>query len=156
MKKTKYADICLPYFKKGDDMSHCLIECNGNISKALEMHSTLMLSASEQLINIKNFIDQHPDIEFSMEADTHMICLTGPTDLIDEMVKLDLVDDSMWEDMDEDEDFFDEENWDANAEEGNCSICSEKKLIQNEIFGEKEIPICFSCLINKIEEEEEV
>lgn len=91
--KTKTAELNLLYFKKGDDLrGH--IESTDNIVEALKDHSDSLLQSSEKLKNLANAIEKYKNFEnkFDVQADTHVIVITGPEKWIDELIELDLLD----------------------------------------------------------------
>jgi hypothetical protein len=97
----KSAEVHLGYFKQGDDMRHCLDESDGNVVSALKMRkegleaTVIHLEALSQAIE-----DTGRASEFSMDADTHMIMLEGPDELIDMLIEKELVEESPFDDED--------------------------------------------------------
>ncbi len=78
----KYADIQLPYFKQGDDLGHHLSK-NSNVEEALEAHAQQLEYAAELLRKIKEMIAGQG---VTIEADTHMIQVSGPDEIIDALI----------------------------------------------------------------------
>lgn len=86
MKTTKTARIWLPYFKQGDDMNSCLVRDEKNklnVKASFENHINLLKSAIELLEGIKNSLPE--DGDFDIDADTHMISITGDRNIIEKL-----------------------------------------------------------------------
>jgi hypothetical protein len=78
----KYADIHLPYYKQGDDLSHHLSQC-GTLDEALEAHARQLEYAAEILRKVKTMIAGQ---DVKCDADTHMIQVSGPDSIIDALI----------------------------------------------------------------------
>ena len=91
--KTKTAELNLFYFKKGDDLrSH--IESTDNIVEALNDHSDSLSQSAEKLKDLAKALEKYKnfDNKFDVQADTHVIVITGPEKWINELIELDLLD----------------------------------------------------------------
>lgn len=78
----KYADVHLPYFKQGDDLSHHLSQCS-SVEEALEAHAHQLEHAADILRKIKAMIAGQG---ISVDADTHMIQVSGPDEIIEALI----------------------------------------------------------------------
>jgi hypothetical protein len=81
---TRSASLYLPYFKQGDDMHNSIIEDeNGNtdIKETFNNHINLLKQSIEILEAVKNSLLAE-NKEFKIDADTHMIMVTGPKNTI--------------------------------------------------------------------------
>lgn len=78
----KSADIQLPYFKQGDDLAHHLSK-SSNVEEALEAHAQQLEYAAELLRKIKEMVAGQG---VAIEADTHMIQISGPDEIIDALI----------------------------------------------------------------------
>jgi len=118
-KQLTHVEIHLPYFKQGDDLGWCLEKTDNNILDALDMHMKMLEGTIMQLKEIKNIIKESGKDGFELEADTHYIGLSGPTDVLEKLVKAEVVELDMFEeeeDWDEDDDNEDED-WDDEDDE---------------------------------------
>ena len=89
--KTKYAEIRLPYFKQGDDFSKCHDKAD-TIDAACGLHAAMLDSAADKLRLLQFFLSSKPEHGVTLhQADTHAILITGPEEVIDTLVSLDLV-----------------------------------------------------------------
>jgi len=104
----KYAQIWL-HFKQGDDMSGHLEHSGNNILTALKSHSEHLKSAGEQLEKIMEIVSKNPE-NCEISADTYMIMIHGPDDIIDELVSENLVT------LEEEEEEEEEEEFESNEE----------------------------------------
>lgn len=106
----KNAEIHLPYFKQGDDMQACL-EHTETVEAAIEQHATQLEAAAKQLREIKAKVAGH---DVHIDADTHMIWISGPDDLITSLVEAELAAwdpfEDEWDDWDENERVEDDED----------------------------------------------
>lgn len=98
----KHADIHLPYFKQGDDLSHHLEHC-ATVEEALEAHAQQLEYAATILRKVRDMIAGQ---EVKIDADTHMIMASGPDEIIDALIDAKYGSKPPWEDEDE----FDEED----------------------------------------------
>ncbi len=78
-----YAEIGLPYFKKGDDLAGLLDDFNGDISKALLAHSHMLETGATILKNIEAMVK---DEKVSIEANCHHIGITGDDAVIQKLI----------------------------------------------------------------------
>jgi hypothetical protein len=117
-KQLTHVEIHLPYFKQGDDLGWCLEKTDNNVLDALDMHMKMLESTIMQLKEIKNIIRESGKDGFELEADTHYIGLSGPTDVLEKLVKAEVVELDMFDDDEEDWDDEDdeEEDWDEEDE----------------------------------------
>jgi hypothetical protein len=92
--------LSLPYYKQGDDLYHYLKKTESK-EDALELHAQFMDVAAKQLRAVKEVV-AGKNVEF--EADTHMIIITGDDKVLDELIRLELVQDDI-------DDFYEDE-WD--------------------------------------------
>jgi hypothetical protein len=76
------AEIHLPYFKQGDDLGHFL-ENSDNIGVALMAHAEMLKEASNILVSVKYIVDGH---NVKVDADTHMIFIEGPDEVIQRLI----------------------------------------------------------------------
>lgn len=104
-KKTmSSAEISLPYFKQGDDLRQEL-ESNSTILNALESHAQSMDCAARMLREIKEMIADFVS-EVEIQADTHMIEVSGPPTVIEKLIAANLAykfDDEEFDDEEEDD-----------------------------------------------------
>ncbi len=111
------AEINLGYFKQGDDMNHCLEECGGQVTAALRLRADGLEETVKHLRDIATAIaDTGKASEFTIEADTHFIGITGPDELIDDLIKRDLLDEPYMEDEEEDDEEAFEDDWEEDEE----------------------------------------
>ena len=78
----KYAELHLPYFKQGDDLSHHLSQTS-TVEEALEAHASQLEYAAEILRKVKGMI---ADQGVTIDADTHMIAISGPDEVIEALI----------------------------------------------------------------------
>jgi hypothetical protein len=95
----KYADLHLPYFKQGDDLDHFVRTC-ATPREALEAHARMLECAAAVLRKVKDIAAGH---EIKIEADVHFIRVEGPDDVIDALIAAELVEKSIFDDEEEDE-----------------------------------------------------
>ncbi len=93
-----HAELHLPIFKQGDDLGHFL-QSMDNVS-ALKAYAETLESAAEILRTVAERIK---DQEVEINADTHFIGLTGPDELISQLIKDNLLEKSADEEFDEDD-----------------------------------------------------
>jgi hypothetical protein len=107
---TKVAELHLPYYKQGDDMSRYL-GATATVAEALEEHARHMDVAATMLRTLKDAIAGH---DVTISADTHLIAVAGPVALIDQLIEEELLVEDQWdpEADDEDDDDLDEEDLD--------------------------------------------
>lgn len=95
----KYADIHLPYFKQGDDLSHHLRQCE-TVEAALESHAQQLECAAAILRKVRDLIAGQG---VKIEADTHMIMASGPDEVIESLIDAKYAS-KPWSEEDENED----------------------------------------------------
>lgn len=93
----KTAEIHLPYFKQGDDLAYHLARTR-DVAEALEAHARQMESVSESLRSVKTIIAGQA---VEIDADTHMIQIDGPDEIIDRLVEHGLAEIPQYEDEEE-------------------------------------------------------
>ena len=81
------AELALPYHLQGDDFAKYLAK-TGNVAEALEVHACQMDLAAAMLRSIKEAVAGH---EVSIEANGDRVLMTGPVDVIH-----DLIDQELW------------------------------------------------------------
>lgn len=82
----KFAHICLPYFKQGDDLAQFLEGEKSDYIKALRSHSELLHYSAWMLDEIADRIKKSGYKNIEIEAGTHFIGISGPEDLINKLV----------------------------------------------------------------------
>ncbi len=85
----KFAEIRLGYFKQGSDLGKCISEC-GDLVAGLKLHKSNMESVADHLGKIAKIINNYSVSLVKINADTHHIGISGPAEMIDELVKDDL------------------------------------------------------------------
>ena len=92
----KHGLISLPYYKQGDDLFDCF-KYNKNdeldIIKTFREHQRLLTLAIEQIDDIIGVIEDYPDARLDLEADTHMIEISGDKDVMQALINKKLVND---------------------------------------------------------------
>jgi len=78
----KDADLHLPYYKQGDDLRHHLSRC-ATVEEALEAHAQQLEVAASILRKVKQVIAGQ---EVTIQADTHMIIVSGPDEVIEALI----------------------------------------------------------------------
>ena len=97
------------FWKQGDDLSRNIEEVGGNIIEGLRGHSEQMKGVSKILDEVADFIvNSEKQSEFSIDADTHMIMISGPDDLMDELSKRKLI--QFEEELEEVEEYEEDDN----------------------------------------------
>ena len=112
-KKIKYAELHLPYWKQGCDIQHYVDQADGKVDVALENFAQSWENLAASLRDLKEAIGSRAS-EIKIYGDTHFIQVTGPTDLIEELIAKDLLDRDMSEEDEEEfmEDFEEEDDED--------------------------------------------
>lgn len=82
----KTYEFNLPYFKQGDDLGFFL-EHEKTQAEAFRNHAGMMAYTFERLEKMADFLEAHPKAEIEIDADTHCIFVTGPTDLLDPLTQ---------------------------------------------------------------------
>jgi hypothetical protein len=90
-----YAEINLPYYKQGDDLDHHLSQC-ATVEAALEAHAQQLEAGAQMLRRVKDMVAGKA---VEIDADTHMIHISGPEDVINALIDAELA----WRDPFEDE-----------------------------------------------------
>lgn len=105
-----YAEIYLPYFKQGDDLAHHLENTN-SIVDAFTNHSLQMEHVSKLLKDVSLALEQHTNEldEISVDACTHHISISGPENIIQELINKGLAEKPDWIDEEDDEFLIKEE-----------------------------------------------
>lgn len=108
----KSAEIHVGYFKQGDDLQGCLSNCANHPANALSSYASMLKECSTHIdrifhIIVTNYEDRIKEIEIT--ADCHFIEISGPDELIDELVEQDLAVYSENMEDEEDEDDSEEE-----------------------------------------------
>lgn len=96
----KSAEIWMGYFKQGDDFATHLEENKDNPIESFKSYWVQISGVLNQIEEITDILKKHEDdlAEISMDADTHMISISGPDKLIDELVKKELAQEMEFED----------------------------------------------------------
>ena len=87
-----YSRISLGYFKQGDDCHHALshnTDGTVNVKESLLNHIRLLQHCVKHLQKIHDAIPNNTNLKLS--GDTHCICLSGDTTVINSLVAQDLV-----------------------------------------------------------------
>jgi len=80
------AEIHLDYFKQGDDLNWYVKQ--GKIShKALRSHAEQMREVAAVLEAIATIVEKYPSNQVKLDAGTHHIGITGPTEMIKEIIE---------------------------------------------------------------------
>lgn len=79
----KSAELRLPYYKQGDDLAHWLEKLEDPVA-SLRAHAEQMDAAASVLRQASNAIAGH---QVEVHADTHVIQISGPDELIDRLVE---------------------------------------------------------------------
>ena len=98
----KHASIWLDYFKQGDDFYQCKQE-NEDGSIDLKITTKVMVSKLEGVINhLKAINDKLPDsTSFNIYCENHYIGINGNDEIIDNLVKNQLINEEIPEESDE-------------------------------------------------------
>jgi hypothetical protein len=80
--RKKTAEFRLPIFKQGDDLGHCLAECD-TVRGALLAYAAMLNEAREMVVALAEHAD-HLEIT---QADTHFIAVEGPAKLVDQLIE---------------------------------------------------------------------
>lgn len=81
-------EIQLPVYKQGDDLDACLQRHDGNVTRALLKQADLYRDAAFALEQLA--CHRRAD-ELEISADTHSITVDGPDDVLEELVKRELI-----------------------------------------------------------------
>ena len=99
-----HVEICLPYFKQGDDLSYH-VESTDSPANAFKCHAHQLEDAVSMLKKIAEILDKYTDV--SVEACTHHISLDGPEEMVKELVNAELGRIPEW--LEEEEEEYEEE-----------------------------------------------
>lgn len=94
----KLYEVWLPYFKQGSDLDRH-IELSETLEEGLRNHALAMKEAEEQLSKIADIVKDYEDVD--VFADTHMIKIDGPQEMLDKLYKENLVNVVDYEDNEE-------------------------------------------------------
>lgn len=86
MKNCKSYVVNLPLFKIGDDLGGELEHNKNDSSKAFLAMSERYEFCSNLYKKLANICKEHPEVKIE-NADTHMITIIGPKDILGELVK---------------------------------------------------------------------
>ncbi len=98
---SKSYTLDLPVFKKGDDLHHQIEEHKGDLKAALLVQSALYTEAARLCMKLAEAASKHMGME--IQADTHMIFVEGPKDVLDALVKEEILTVEDFDDEEEDE-----------------------------------------------------
>lgn len=90
MKKNR-AEIFLPYVSPGTDFSFAMDTSDRNVPSALRVHAELLENIGTLLRQIEEILVKSGQEGFSVEIDANRILLSGPTEVIEELLELDFV-----------------------------------------------------------------
>ena len=108
--QDKLFEIKVCYYKKGDDQAFLLEECGGNVVESLRSHAAVLRLDAETLEAVAFLIDSRKE-EVTLEADGHMLIVSGSEEFTDELVKRELaVEMDMGDEEEEDESYVKDEN----------------------------------------------
>ncbi len=110
----KTAEVWLHY-KQGDELSRHMDE-HDDLIKGMRSYSDHLKDASQALEKIASIIAKDPE-NCEIDADTHMIAITGPDEIIDELINQELAELMDEEDFDDDEYFDDDDDDDEDFDE---------------------------------------
>jgi hypothetical protein len=96
----KSGELRLPYYKQGDDLSQILDTARTSggrdldrdnldgtdLADCLVQHATMLEGAAELLKDLGKQIAIYEGVNFSVQADTHMITIAGPDRIIDRLL----------------------------------------------------------------------
>jgi hypothetical protein len=95
----KSYELHLPVFKQGDDLHHKMEVTGGNLPEAFKLQAETYELAAEMCRKMAGVAVEH---ELSVDADTHMIMVGGPEDVMENLVVEGILDaDDEYEDEDE-------------------------------------------------------
>lgn len=90
--ETKMAVLLMPYFHQGDDLYECLKE-TGDLPEALAAHASFMDDAARMLRYLKLVLANR---DVSVHASAGCILVSGPIEVIDDLVEHGALPDSQW------------------------------------------------------------
>lgn len=129
--KKRYAEISLPYFKRGDDLSQCIVKNDNGLvdaKKTLINHIELLQSAIHILQSIHDEIPDNNDIE--LEGNTHFIGIYGDENIINNLINKNLVEKN--DDLEDDSENDLENDLENDSENDNeCDCCHNNKRNDN-------------------------
>lgn len=94
-------ELNLPVYKRGDDLAHQLEQVKGDVAKALTNQAAWYDEAAAMCRKLAEVATANPEI--TIDADTHMICVSGPEDVLTGLVDSELLSVREWEDEEGDE-----------------------------------------------------
>jgi hypothetical protein len=100
MRKSYTGELHLPVFKQGDDLAFCLRQTKTQ-GDALRRYAEQLRAAATMCEIVADCCDTHREIE--IDADTHYIGVTGPWNVIHDMIRRDLLSESPDEEEDAEE-----------------------------------------------------
>lgn len=108
----KYVFLYMPYYKQGDDLHFFLEKAEGDVSTALRMYAEMLNDASNLIDNINNRLEEYDATDkVEIEADTHMIMISGPANILQKLVDEGLVQEDPFADE------YDEEEYEEDYED---------------------------------------
>ena len=99
---NKTFEFRLPYFKQGDDLQHCLQECKGDLAKAFARHAEMLTAGAQMLTNLAAEVQTllASGAQIDVNADCHMIEVTGDAELLQPLVEKGLLELSPYDEQD--------------------------------------------------------
>lgn len=89
----------LPVYKQGDDLNNQMESHNEDAKKALLGLSEQFKEASKMCAKFAGVVSEHPEVE--VHGDNHQIYVEGPEDVLDNLVKEQLLFAEEFDDEDE-------------------------------------------------------
>lgn len=115
---VKCAEIHLDYYKQGDDLGYFVDELKDPIL-ALRVHADKMKQVAVHLYNIASVLGDFPNEKCEIEANTHLIQISGPNIVINKLVELGLAEIFDFDD----EDCIDDVEEEINNDEDSVEEC---------------------------------
>lgn len=103
----KSYELHLPVFKQGSDLGHAIQQNPGDLRAAFEEQASRYDAAAQICRRMAGVAAETPDLE--IQADTHYIGVSGPSDRLDSLVREDFLsvtdygDEEDWEEGDDDD-----------------------------------------------------
>lgn len=98
---SKTYELNLPVFKKGDDLHYAIGQAEGNLAKAFVGQAECYEEAARLCRKMASVAAETPSL--TVYADTHLIQIEGPEELLQTLTKDNILEERNWEDEDEDE-----------------------------------------------------
>lgn len=102
--EEKSVEINLGYFKRGDDLCHCVYYVTKEQGlpnyEAFRQHAENMREVADHLDKIYAIVK---GAKINIQADTHMIMIDGPAELMDKLIAAGLADKSPFDEEEGDE-----------------------------------------------------